>query len=96
MKKILVIYGVEPILDIDENDNMGLHRDRNPDAGWGQLRRTRMEGDRIKEVELDDKLRQILLEDLAFTYGQHSRDFTDKLVEFGLFQSESYKSIKVE
>ena len=84
MKKVFVIYGKEPILDIDK-DGMGLHRDKIPDSGWGELRRTNINMcmDKIKEVDLND-VKQTLLEDLAFAYGSDSAKFCTKLKEFGL------------
>lgn len=84
MKTIKVNYGFQPILHIDE-EGMGLNRDRNPDNGWSELRRTRIENNEsIKEVELTPKMKQILIEDLAYAYGNDSTKFSKKLKEFEL------------
>lgn len=80
MDKILVFYGNQPCLHIA--DNMGLHRDRNPDNGWEEMRNTTLNN--VKEVELTPELKQILLEDIAFMWGRTSSRFTNKLKEFNL------------
>jgi len=64
----------------------GLHRDRNPDRDWGELRNTCMSVS--KEVEDTDELRKILLEDLAYTYGKDTKKFTEKLFEFGFIKRD--------
>jgi hypothetical protein len=89
--KILVIYGKEPILNIqieqsegpNKGNKYGLHRDRNPDRDWSELRSSLI-NDRCKEVELTLALKIILLEDLAYTYGQDTKKFNAKLREFQL------------
>lgn len=81
MDKILVFHGNQPCLDV-QGDDTGVHRDRNPDAGWNELRATNMKF--AKEVELTPELKLILLEDLAYFLGQHTTKFTAKLKEFKL------------
>lgn len=85
MKTIWTAWnGTEPILDIDE-EGFALYRDRDPDAGWGPLRRSKMsKNDHIIQVELTPELKQTLLEDIAFTYGKDSKKFTAKMQEFNL------------
>ena len=88
--KIFVFYNNQPCLDIVQYKtegvnymaSYGLNRDRNPDRDWGELRRTRLT--EAKEVELDERLKLILLEDLAFAFGNDSKKFRDKLYEFKL------------
>ena len=88
--KIKAVYGIQPILDVQDGISAGktvpfrLNRDRIPDNGWPQLRSTNMSSDVIKEVPLNAKMKLILLQDLAYTYGQNSDKFTAKLVKFGL------------
>lgn len=93
MKKILVFPYNQPCLDIRVMDNVskdspnhnvkfGLNRDRNPDRDWPELRSSRL--DSAKEVEMTDELKQILLEDLAYTYGNDTNKFALKLKEFNL------------
>lgn len=92
MKKILVFAGNQPCLDISTMDvpkgtpnygkKFGLNRDRNPDRDWSELRSTSIEY--AKEVELTNELKQILLEDLAYTYGSSTRKFASKMKEFDL------------
>lgn len=86
MNTIKIFYNNQPILSIIECDitgNLyGLNRDRNPDNGWGELRKTIIS--QAKEVELTDELKQILIEDLAYVYGQDSKKFSEKLKEFKL------------
>jgi hypothetical protein len=80
MKKILVFGHNQPCLDV--RGNMGLNRDRNPDRDWSELRDTTLLY--AKEVEMTNELKQILLEDLAYTYGSVTDKFASKLKEFGL------------
>ena len=61
---------------------MGLNRDRNPDRDWPELRRSNI--NYCKEVELTDELKKILIEDLAFAFGNNSEKFYQKLREFNL------------
>ena len=88
--KIKAVYGIQPILDIQDGISagktvpFGLNRDRTPDNGWSELRSTNMASDTIKEVPLDAKMKLILLQDLAYAYGQDSEKFAAKLVKFGL------------
>lgn len=76
----------QPIIDIDSR-KFGLNRDRNPDFGWNELRWSNLEEHNVQEIDisltmnLDYKI--ILIEDLAFAYGQSSR-FKQKLIEFNL------------
>ena len=81
---MLVFYGIEPVLDItiqEDGRKFGLHRDRNPDSGWSELRHSHM-NERCKEIPDTPELRQILLEDLAYTFGKNSVDFKTKLKEY--------------
>ena len=86
--KIKVFYNVEPVLEIKDEQNcgkmapFGLHRDRCPDAGWGEFRWGRMEN--AKEVELTDKLRKILIEDICEYYSGEKT--YKKLVELDLIK----------
>ncbi len=85
MKKILVFHGNQPCLDISENNvgkKFGLNRDRNPDRDWTELRNTSLEY--AKEVELTPELKLILLQDLAYAYGNDTDKFTQKLKEYEL------------
>lgn len=86
---MLVFYGNQPCLEISELEvtqgpnigkKFGLNRDRQPDADWGELRRTTLDNARI--VTDTPELRQILLEDLAYTYGRDTNRFREKLKEF--------------
>ena len=79
-QKIIISHG-NPILDINA-DLMGLNRDRNPDRDWPELRRSNI--NYCKEVELTDELKKILIEDLAFAFGNNSEKFYQKLREFNL------------
>jgi hypothetical protein len=81
MQKILVFNGNQPCLDI-QSDGTGVNRDRNPDAGWDELRASNMKY--AKEQELTEELKIILIEDLAYFLGKHSNKFTVKLREFNL------------
>ena len=83
MKKILVFPGNQPCLDIGTTPigiTFGLNRDRTPDASWGELRKTRLYI--AEEVELTPELKLILLEDLAYVYGNNTKEFNAKLKEF--------------
>lgn len=78
---MLVIYKTEPILHTD--GIFGMHRDRIPDAGWSELRSSRLEG-KVEDLPATPELLQILLEDLAYAYGENSTKFIEKLREFNL------------
>lgn len=85
--QILVKWGKQPILEttIDGTSNIqfGLSRDRNPDSGWGTLSNTRiLDNKSIEWVEFTPELRGILLEDIAYVYGQYSKKFSEKMIEF--------------
>lgn len=83
MKTILVFPGKQPCLGVISNLNgipFGLNRDRNPDANWGELRKTRL--DIAEEVELTPELKITLLEDLAYAFGNNTKEFNAKLKEF--------------
>lgn len=77
----------KPILHIDD-DGFGLNRDRNPDNGWGQLVRTRLDSTKITNIDIslvmNIEYKIILLEDLAYVYGNNTNQFRNKLIEFGL------------
>ncbi len=88
---IKVIYENEPILEIKENMSagkmvpFGLHRDRMPDAGWDEFRWSNMEGSvKIKEVELTEELKKILIEDICSYY--RGTECYNKLKEFDLIK----------
>ena len=85
MATIRTFYGTEPILETKTMEGQdalfGLHRDRNPDAGWGEWRWERMDNG-VKEVELDEKLRKILIEDICKLYPNDK--VYEKLKEHGL------------
>lgn len=94
METILVFNGNQPCLHIEKytkiskdspnyNKSFGLNRNRNPDNNWGQLTSTCTSY--AKKVELTSELKQILIEDLAYAYGNSSELFTAKLKEFNLF-----------
>jgi len=84
--KIKVFYSNEPVLDVKTETNgkpYGLHRDRNPDAGWGPLRWTLMD-ERVKDVDLTDELRKILVEDICTSFPDYK--IYNKLKEFDLLK----------
>ena len=84
--KVKVFYANEPVLEVKTETNgklYGLHRDRNPDAGWGELRWSLMD-ERVKEVELTPELRKILVEDICTSFPDHR--VYDKLKEFDLLK----------
>lgn len=88
MKKISVLYGRHPIIDIETHSKtvFGIYRDRMPDSGWNEIQMRNMdlvEDKAITEVDLDDKWKQILLEDLAYCYGKNSSKFRERLLTFG-------------
>ena len=78
MEKILVFKKKQPCLNIQ--DGFGLNRDRNPDSDWNELRVTDIKS--AKKTKLTPELKQILLEDLAYVYGNNSKTFREKLKEF--------------
>jgi len=94
MKKIFVFYNNQPVLDyyieqkegVNKGNKYGLNRDRNPDRDWTQLRNSLM-NENCKEVELTNELKIILLEDLAFAFGNNTSKFNQKLREFGLIEN---------
>jgi len=86
---MLVFYGNEPCLNVETLDvktgpnvgkKFGLHRDRFPDRDWAEMRSTALS--EVQEIEETPKLKQILLEDLAYIYGSNTNKFTEKLKEF--------------
>ena len=91
MKTIKTYYG-QPILDVEkgisagEEVDFGVFRDRQPDRDWGELQRVNLIhcSDKIEEQELTEDLRIKLLGDLAYTYGNDSNKFEQKVKEFGL------------
>ena len=82
--KVKVFSGNQPALDTELRGNtmMGLNRDRSPDYGWSQCRFSNMTD--AREVELTKELKQILLEDLAYAFGNDTKKFNQKLKEFNL------------
>jgi hypothetical protein len=98
MKTIHVFSQNQPVLNIVTDDinnkEYGVNRDRNPDSGWGEVRKTIMTS--AKEVELTEELRMILIEDLAFVYGSDSKKFTEKLKEFGLLEQPKPTSFVID
>lgn len=90
-KTIKVIHGNQPVLEIKcdhstMNEPEYLNRDRNPDAGWNELRWTRSLKC-IKEIEMTPELRQILFEDLAFAFGHDSKKLAERMKHFNLWTS---------
>ena len=86
--KIKVFYGNEPIIEVKTEVNgklYGLHRDRKPDAGWGELRWSLMD-ERVKEVDLTPELIKILVEDICASLPDYR--IYDKLKEFNLLKDE--------
>jgi len=83
--KIKVFYGIEPIIEtkIENGREFGLHRDRQPDSGWGEMRWTFMD-ERVKEVELTSELCKILIEDIC--YYHKNKDVFNKLKEYDLIK----------
>ena len=87
---MLVFYGNQPCLDLEVcktpgpnfNKSYGLNRDRQPDSGWSELRRTDCTVGRF--VKETPELRLILLEDLAYAFGSNTEKFKEKLKEFNL------------
>lgn len=90
MKTVKVIYGNEPILEVKkdmsagEMVDFGLHRDRQPDSGWSELRWTRI-NELVKEVELTPELCKILIEDICYCYD--NKHIFNKLKEYELIIS---------
>ena len=90
MKTIKTFYNIQPVIDIsiekascpNFGKEYGLNRDRNPDSGWSEWRSSLM--DNSKDTEVTPELLQILVEDLANYYGGNSREFSEKLKEFGI------------
>lgn len=83
MKTILVFPGNHPCLDVKIASNgliYGLNRDRTPDSSWGELRKTIL--DIAEEAELTPELKLTLLEDLAYAFGNNTKEFNAKLKEF--------------
>ena len=81
MVKIKVFYGNEPC--IVEKDGFGVHRDRMPDRGWGELRSGRI--DLATEMDLTPTLTKVLIEDIAYYAGQNSKLFSELMESFGLY-----------
>ncbi len=87
MKSILVFGNNQPCLDVIEEKGtkdsiwLGLNRDRSPDSGWDELRKTILKNSR--QVNLTKELKVTLLEDLAYAFGQDTKKFNEKLKEFG-------------
>ena len=81
----------QPILEVNESGS-GLNRDRSPDSGWSELRNSNLENPSVKEkiemidisLEENKEYRRILIEDIAYTYGNDTNKFRSKLKEFGL------------
>jgi hypothetical protein len=88
MTKIIVFNGNEPLLDVIydpvQKCDFGLHRDRHPDTDWGEFRRTRMNDGYDKEVEMTDKLKKILIEDITEYYS--GEQAFEKLKQFKLIK----------
>lgn len=84
MKTIKTINGTQPILEITEEGSrlMGLSRDRFPDSGWNELRRTNMQGGNVREVELTDELLKTCMEDLAYAFGSNSSEYSKAVDAF--------------
>ena len=86
-KYIKTLYKNQPLLELrgdTKGTEWGVTRDRFPDNSWDELRETHIS--KFKDVEETPKLRQILLEDLAFAFGHNSQKFSEKLVEFGFLK----------
>ena len=91
---MLVFYGNQPVLEIKTEtqsganfgNKYGLNRDRLPDSGWGELQWTILT--EAEELEETPKLRQLLLEELAYAYGNNTNKFREKLIEFKFIQYE--------
>lgn len=79
--KIKVFYRIEPCLK--EDNGFGLHRDRTPDAGWGELRNTIIS--EAKEVEMTPELKKILIEDVAYWTGSNSEKFSEIMTKLELW-----------
>lgn len=77
--KIFVVYGRLPVVHI--NGTLAVYRDRDENGETFQ----RPFSD-TTHVELTPELKQTLLEDLAYFYGNNSKKFTEKLKEFNLLQ----------
>ncbi len=93
MEKILVFNGNQPVLNTDtakvgkDSPNYGvvygLNRDRQPDRDWTELRMSKLDG--AKEVDMTPELKQILIEDLAYAYGNNTKEFTERMIHFKLY-----------
>ena len=86
MKAIKVFYGIEPILEtkVEGGREFGLHRDRQPDAGWGEMRWTFMD-ERVKKVGITPELCKTLIEDICYYYD--NKEIFNKLKEYELIIS---------
>jgi hypothetical protein len=86
MKTIKIFNGNEPCIDETYVESQkcyfGLHRDRYPDRDWSEFRSTRMS--EAKEVELTDKLKKILIQDICEYYNGEKA--YKKLIEFDLIK----------
>lgn len=92
--------GNEPLLDTKQDISagkpalFGLHRDRNPDASWNELRWTNIEGLVLEEKELTKELATILIEDIIFAFKP--AEAARKLEALGLVYPEGEKQWTVK
>lgn len=95
MNRLMTFYGVEPVIEtkVENGKTYGLHRDRNPDSGWGEWRWSLIDKNEMvcHEAKLEEMpkkeagdLLRILIEDVANLYGKESRKFSEKLAEFDI------------
>lgn len=88
--KIRTYYNM-PIIDVN-NEGNGIVRDRYPDNGWGEMRGINLLNDsvlgKIKILDLNNEIKVILLEDLAYYYGNNTSKFNEKLKEFGFIKHD--------
>ena len=82
MKTIKTYLGM-PILDVvkgipeGKETDFGVYRDRDPYAGWGQVRRVNLElsKNKIREEIFTKDMKIKMLSDLAYVYGESSEIF---------------------
>lgn len=87
--QILVFFNNQPVIEVEYNKVQeawfGINRDRDPDSGWGEFRRSRIEKDnRCEWVDLTPELKRILVEDIC-EYCTNKKVYL-KLKEFDLLK----------
>lgn len=95
MKKIKVFHRTHSLLEVimknASNREYGVNRNRDPDAGWGEVVQTDM--DYCQELDMTPELKLTLLEDLAYVYGSNTKKFRSKLKQFKLVPTETTNNL---